>query len=171
AQQVTLTHNDCGVYRVGMAKHCIERPHFAFEGIDDDDLWLWCRHGEGKIQYRAPGGLISAEDAADNRNCILQTHVLLRYIDPTTDTPTQKFPHNPNGSEDAIAGLVSADRLVFGHMAHTEVSVYASRDPRWFAEKDDLNRMGFKAAEVDDKLRYGVGMKVFENIVRYVSKG
>ena len=45
-------------------------------------------------------------------------------------------------------------------MAHPEVSVYASRDPRWFFIKDELRRQG-----IEDYESKGIGLKIFENIV------
>jgi len=167
-QIVTLTHNNCGNYRVSFVLHRIEQPHFAFEGIDDPDLYLWCRHGEGNLQFYSQFGLITHEQAEANRNLVNQNHVLLRYAHPETRQPTQEFPHNPNGSEDAIAGLVDPTGNIFGHMAHTEVGIYFSRDPRFFRWKDELRRQGVKARDFDEKRLEGTCLQVFQNIVNHV---
>lgn len=156
-QTLTLTHNDCGNYRVTPALHKIESGHFAFKDIDED-LYLWCRHGEGKIQFYSEHGLISKQEAEQNRKKVNQNHVLLRYA--KENNSTQEFPYNPNGSVNGIAGLLNENGCIFGHMAHPEVSVYASRDPRWFFIKDDLRRQGIKDYESK-----GIGLKIFENIV------
>jgi len=167
-QTVTLTQNDCGVYRVAPVLHKVERNHFAFKGIEDKDLLLWCRHGEGKMLFYSENGLISKENASVNRFLTNPSHILLRYAVPGSMETALEFPHNPNGSVDGIAGLVNQDGNIFGHMAHPEVSVYASRDPRWFAIKDQLRREGIKADQLDENHMRGVGLKIFENIVDYV---
>ena len=167
-QTVTLTHNDCGNYFVTFAPHRIESRHFAFDGIDGSDLRMWCRHGEGKIQFYSEQGLISKEEGNQNRQMVNESHVLLRYINPETKEPTQKFPDNPNGSADAIAGLIDITENIFGHMAHTEVGIYRSRDPRFFELKDKLRREGVKAKNIDEKRIEGLCLKIFENIVNHV---
>ncbi len=165
-QTVTLAGNNCGVYRVTPTLHKIERPHFAFEGIDDSDLYLWCRHGEGKIQFYSEYGLVSKEEGEESRRRVNEDYVLLRYVDPNTGQATEQFPYNPNGSVDGIAGLANGN--IFGHMCHTEVSVYSSRDPRFFERKDELRRRGIKATALDEKLLEGIGLKVYQNIVNRV---
>lgn len=169
-QTVTLTTNDCGNYRVAPVLHRIERPHFAFEGIDSSDLYLWCRHGEGKIQFYSNYGLISKEEGERNRRRVNENHVLLRYADPITGQQTEEFPHNPNGSVDGIAGLVNPDDNIFAHMGHSEASVEFSRDPRFFDEKDRLRRQGVKARDLDRHMPKGVGLTIFRNIVNHVRK-
>lgn len=167
-QIVTLTHNDCRNYFVAPAPHIIEKYHFAFDGVDDSDLYLWCRHGEGKLQFHSDSGLISAKEAEDNRGIVDPDHVLLRYVDPETMELTKKFPYNPNGSVDGIAGLVDHTGNIIGHMAHTEVGVYISRDPRFFMWKDEWRRQGIKAEDIDEKRLEGVCLKIFKNIVEHV---
>ena len=167
-QTVTLTGNDCGNYRVDFVHHKIERPHFAFEGIDESDLYLWCRHGEGKVQFWSKYGSVSEEEGEEMRRRVNERHVLLRYAHPEMGELTEEFPWNPNGSVDGIAGLVNSNGNIFAHMAHTEVSVYASRDPRWFKWKDELRRQGHRPDEYWDEERLrGIGLKIFRNIVEY----
>ncbi|MCX6706677.1 MAG: phosphoribosylformylglycinamidine synthase subunit PurQ [Candidatus Woesearchaeota archaeon] len=167
-QTVTLTHNTCGVYRVDYVPHRIEKhegmPHFAFEGISDSILWLWCRHGEGKIMFYSDSGLISSEEGEQNRRAVNQRHVLLRYANPAIGV-TEDFPYNPNGSVDGIAGLVDPSGNIIGHMAHTEVSIHNSRDPRFFWVKDSMRRKGIKASDIDEKVMEGWGLQIFRNIV------
>lgn len=163
-QTVTLTNNDCGVYRVDFVLHKVEPiKHFAFEGIDE--IYLWCRHGEGNLKFYSPYGSVSKEESEQIREAVNKNHVLLRYISPETHKPTQAFPYNPNGSVDAIAGL--ANNTFIGHMAHTEVGVYITRDPRWPKIKDDLRRKGIKAGDLTDKMMEGPALQVFRNIVEY----
>jgi phosphoribosylformylglycinamidine synthase len=165
-QKVTLTHNNCRNYRVAPVLHRVERSHFAFEGIEDTDLYLWCRHGEGNLQFHSESGLISLERAEKTRQAVNENHTLLTYADPNTLEPTEQFPYNPNGSVDGLAGLVDSSGNIFGHMAHPEVSIYASRDPRWFVQKDKVRRQGIKA-EVFNKIHKGIGLTIFKNIVSH----
>ena len=168
-QTVTLAGNDCGNYFVGFVPHKVEKKeHFAFKDVGESYLNLWCRHGEGKIQFYSPFGSVSKEDAEENRRKVNENHVLLRYIKPSTGEMTLEFPDNPNGSVDGIAGLVNSNGHIIGHMAHTEVGIYASRDPSWFIVKDILRRQGVKAKDLYGKRLEGECLKVFENIVNYV---
>ncbi len=163
-QTVTLTHNDCGNYRVDFVLHKVKAPrHFAFNKIDE--IYLWCRHGEGKIMFYSPYGSIDKEQSEITRQKVNDNHVLLSYVNPNTHEPTEEFPYNPNGSVDAIAGLYN--QTFIGHMAHTEVGIYITRDPRWPKIKDSLRRKGFKAADLTDKMLEGPALQVFRNLVGY----
>ncbi len=163
-QTLTLTHNACGNYRVGFVLHKVEdTKHFAFKGIDN--IRLWCRNGEGNLQFRSQYGSVTKQEAAANRRKVNENHVLLRYIDPNAESPTQEFRYNANGSIDGIAGL--SNGTFFGHMAHPEVGIYASRDPQWFSQKDRMRRQGIKAKDLDEKLLEGEALKVFRNIVNH----
>lgn len=164
-QTVTLTNNDCGNYRVAPVLHKVVREHFAFENIYDS--YFWCRHGEGKIQFYSDHGIVSKEEGEKNRKRVNENHVLLRYVNTFTGQPTQKFPHNPNGSIDAIAGLVNSNGNIFAHMAHTEVSLDFSRHPRYFARKDELRRRGVKSEDLSREMTEEFGLRVFRNIVNH----
>jgi phosphoribosylformylglycinamidine synthase len=164
-QRVTLGPNACKSYRVDVIQHRlhpVNKDHFAFKGIDDSDFALWCRHGEGNLQFRSRFGTVTEEEAEKNRAAVNARHVLLRYFNPETG----KFEYPHNGSIDGIAGLVDETGNIFGHMAHTEVSVYATHYPEWFLQKDDLRRSGIKAEEIDGKALEDIGLEVFRNIVR-----
>jgi phosphoribosylformylglycinamidine synthase subunit PurQ / glutaminase len=165
-QTVTLTNNDCGNYRVAWVEHKVERPHFAFEGFDT--LGIWCRHGEGKIQFSSDYGLVPNSIGAERRADVNERHVLLRYVDPVSHLRTQEFPQNPNGSVDAIAGLVDTTGNIFAHMAHTEVTVHREMEPDFFIWKDQMRRHGYSARMIDGELMHGRTRKVFENIMAYL---
>ena len=47
----------------------------------------------------------------------------LRYVENTTSKPTQRYPFNPNGSPEAIAGVRSRDGKVLALMPHPERTV------------------------------------------------
>jgi phosphoribosylformylglycinamidine synthase len=164
-QTVTLTQNNCGNYWVAPVMHQVARPdHFAFMGLGDN-VRIWCRHGEGKMVFWAPHGLVSEAEGEKNRKAVNERHVLLRYVHPDTKDITQDFPYNPNGSIDSIAGLVDPTGNIIGHMAHTEVGVHASREPDWFSKKDKLRRRGVMANDLEGKIMEGPCLQVFRNIV------
>lgn len=165
-QTLTLTNNTCGVYRVTPALHIVETPHFAFQGLPNE-FYLWCRHGEGKIQFYSKYGLMSRAEGEENRRKVNENHVLLRYANPETFEPTEQFPHNPNGSIDGIAGLINPTGTIIGHMAHPEVSVYCSRDPRWFSDKDFARTQGIMAEKMEGERMEDIGLKIFRNVVNY----
>ncbi len=166
-QTLTLTNNDCGSYRVDFVPHKVERKHFAFKGIDEV-FWIWCRHGEGKIQFYSPYGQISKKEAQENREAVNQNHVILRYVDPFRGAPTENFSDNPNGSVDGIAGLCNSNGHIFAHMAHTEATIYLSRDPRFWQKMDELRRQGIPAEMLTQEKLEAICAKVFKNIVNYV---
>lgn len=164
-QTVTLTHNDCGSYRVAPVLHAVNQHHFAFAGIGEE-VYLWCRHGEGKIQFYSTTGLISNEEAERNRQAVNIAHTLLRYKNPETKETALKFPHNPNGSDSGIAGLFNKDGNIFGHMAHTEVGIYKSRSADFMKWKDAMRRQGIKASMLDEPRLEDICLEVYRNIVK-----
>lgn len=155
---LTLADNDCGSYRVDYVPHVVNDNHFAFSGLEDDLFYLWCRHGEGKIQFSSDHSVISHSNADEMREKVKKDHVLLSYADPKSSQATNEFPYNPNGSDSGIAGLKSSNGRVFGHMAHPEVSVYEDTNPDWFKQKEIAKRNGTKIDE-------SIGLKIFKNIV------
>lgn len=157
---LTLSDNACGSYRVDYVPHKVTSDHFAFSGLKDL-IYLWCRHGEGRVTFNSDFSSYSKKDAAENTEKILEDHVLLQYINPQSLEATQEFPFNPNGSEYAIAGLKSSNCRIFGHMAHPEVSVFASRNPEWFREKEAKRRGLGQGKDLE------FGRRVFSNIVEY----
>jgi phosphoribosylformylglycinamidine synthase len=165
-QTVTLTHNDCGNYWVAPVLHAVEGDHFAFKNVESP-LYMWCRHGEGKLVFHSPSGSIPEEEAEATRTAVNKNHVLLRYMTPQGEI-AEEFPDSPNGSVDGIGGLVSANGNIIGHMAHPEVGIYLSRDPRWFEMKDEMRRKGIKAEALDEKALEDRCLQVFRNIVDYV---
>ena len=165
-QTVTLTHNDCGNYWVAPVLHLIEGDHFAYRGIESP-LHIMCRHGEGKLLFYSPTGTMTEMEAEENRRIVNEKHVILRYADSDGE-PTEKFPDNPNGSDEGIASLINTNGNIIGHMAHPEVGINISNDPRWPRIKDAMRRRGVKAADLDEKMLEDTCLQVFRNIVDYV---
>jgi phosphoribosylformylglycinamidine synthase len=79
------------------------------------------RHGEGRLLC-APSTL----------EALRRDHLApLRYVDPESGAPTTRFPANPNGSPDGIAGLCDPSGRVFGLMPHPEAFLYPENHPDW----------------------------------------
>ncbi|MCD6056183.1 MAG: phosphoribosylformylglycinamidine synthase [Gammaproteobacteria bacterium] len=69
-------------------------------------------HGEGRAVWAAKDGVYSALEAKT---------IALRYVDDNR-SPTSKYPYNPNGSTEGVAGLTSQDGRVTIMMPHPERS-------------------------------------------------
>lgn len=77
-------------------------------------------------------------------------HVAIRYAS-----------ENPTGTLDRIAGLINKKSNVLGLMPHPERAVFFTQLPDWTFRKENRQREGKRAA------KYGPGLKVFQNAVRY----
>lgn len=148
-QRLALMQNNCGTFQNFWVELKFEpgSPCVFTNGLDRMPLPI--RHGEGKI-YTPDGKVLKAVEAA---NC-----VACRYIDPATGEPTQSFPHNPNGSQHAIAGLCDPSGRLFGLMPHPEAYLFPEHHPHW-----DLDRVR------GDLPREGLGMQLFRNAIGYLN--
>ena len=146
-RKVTLASNDSGVFRDAWVylRANPKSPCVFTKGIEE--MYLPVRHGEGKF--------IADSDATRRR--LFENHqVALQYIDPIAHEPTQEFPSNPNGAEDAIAGVCDPTGRIFGVMPHPEAYFSPYNHPRWMRQK------------IEGKLpKEGLGAAVFRNAVRF----
>ncbi|WP_159744339.1 phosphoribosylformylglycinamidine synthase [Luteimonas cellulosilyticus] len=90
--------------RLGLLE-VVESPSMFFAGMAGSRIPVAVAHGEGRAQFDAPA------DPA-------QARVALRYVD--ADGAATTYPANPNGSQDAIAGLSTDDGRVSILMPHPE---------------------------------------------------
>ena len=90
----------------------------------DSKGWFSINHGEGKL-FASDEVIKKMED---------QNLVVFRYVDQK-GIPTQKYPDNPNGSINAIAGVCDSTGLIFGMMPHPEKFVDLTQYPNWRREK------------------------------------
>jgi len=143
---VSLTYNDSGRFEdrwvtlgTNQASPCI-----FTKGMDT--LEVPVRHGEGKFVTKDPGVLeeIEARDL-----------VVFRYLDPVTHEPTAHYPHNPNGSVNAIAGICDPTGRIFGLMPHPEAYTHRTNHPKW-------TRM-----ELPEE---GAGVQIFRNACNYLKE-
>ncbi len=91
-----------------------------FAGMAGSRVPVVVSHGEGRAVFSDPSTLDSVLGAGQ---------VAMRYVDAEGE-PTQRFPLNPNGSQGAVAGVVSADGRVSIMMPHPE-RVFRSVQQSW----------------------------------------
>ncbi len=125
-RDLTLTGNDSGRFEDRWVRLVVDSdsPCVFTRGVGR--LYLPIRHGEGKIVGRASGLARSVTDR----------HLApVRYGTADGDAPTMEYPYNPNGSEEAIAGVCDPTGRVFGLMPHPESFVHRTNHPRWTREE------------------------------------
>ena len=102
---------------------------------------IWCpvAHGEGRF-------LVAEEQVLTRLRA--QRQIALRYVE--ADGSPARYPGNPNGSVDGIAGICNSSGTVLGLMPHPEDHVFPQQHPRWTRGEDG-----------------GLGLQLFANGVRY----
>jgi phosphoribosylformylglycinamidine synthase I len=98
-------------------------------------------HGEGRFVTRDASALEALRASGQ---------VALRYV--ASGGGPAGYPDNPNGSEDAIAGVCNPAGNVLGLMPHPEDAILPQQHPRWTRER-------WRAE--------GDGLAIFRNAVRY----
>ncbi len=146
SQDATLTFNDSGrfedrwVYlRINEKSPCV-----FTKGLKN--LYLPVRHGEGKFALTSEKVLQDLK----KRNLIA-----VQYSDENCETPVMKYPLNPNGSVEAIAGICDETGRVFGMMPHAEAYLHYTNHPRWTREILPVE---------------GLGVALFRNGIEYIRK-
>jgi phosphoribosylformylglycinamidine synthase I len=147
-QQVTLTHNDSGVFRDDWIRLTVNpaSPCVFTRGLDRLEFPI--RHGEGKFLTRESAVLELLKK---------QNQIVYQYADDGW-SPTQAFPANPNGSVEAIAGICDPSGRIFGTMPHPEAAIIPEHHP-------DFARTRALGQPHPDTL----GLKIFENAIQYLS--
>lgn len=80
-------------------------------------------HGEGRFVTGDPAVITALRDGGQ---------IALRYVVPGADP--LEYPANPNGSDDAIAGVCNAEGNVLGLMPHPENAILPWQHPNWTRE-------------------------------------
>lgn len=148
-QKISLMQNDCGSFQNFWVTLKVEAKSPCVFTRGMDVLPVPIRHGEGKI-FTLDHALLAHMESLGCVAC--------RYADPATGLATQKFPHNPNGSLNAIAGLCDPSGRIFGLMPHPEAYLYPENHPQWTRQKTE----GALPA-------HGLGLQIFENAVRHMN--
>jgi phosphoribosylformylglycinamidine synthase I len=149
-QTLSIIQNDCSTFQDRWVRLRFESasPCVFTRGLDFIDLPV--RHGEGKV-FTLDKKLLRRLESLGCVPC--------RYANAETGEPTQKFPWNPNGSLNAIAGLCDPTGRIFGLMPHPEAYLYPENHPHW-----DIQKMRGILPE------HGLGLSFFRNAVDYLRK-
>jgi phosphoribosylformylglycinamidine synthase len=140
--RATLAPNDRLGYRDAWVRLAFDpaSPCVWTRGLTE--MELPARHGEGKFVTESPELLKRLEAAKQ---------VAARYVGPD-GRPTMDWPHNPNGSPRAVAGVCDPSGRLFGLMPHPDAYLYPFHHPRW------------RRRELEGSLpREGEGLAVFRN--------
>jgi phosphoribosylformylglycinamidine synthase subunit PurQ / glutaminase len=142
-QEVTLTHNNASRFDNRWVNLSVDpaSPCVWLQGLDLLEVPI--RHGEGKFVAR-DGEVLSRLQR--------QGQVALRYATAAGTQANGRFPENPNGSVDDIAGICDPSGRVFGLMPHPEAFLHRTNHPRWTREE---------LPEV------GAGLALFKNAVDF----
>jgi len=105
-------------------------------------IYLPVAHGEGKFVTKDKEVLARLKK---------NHQIVFQYCDD--QGKLAGYPHNPNGSEDNIAGICDETGRILGLMPHPERNMYREQHPRW--------TMGPNAPD---------GLQIFNNAVTYAKK-
>src|SRR6056297_2215855 len=154
-RSVALTFNDCGNFRDDWVHLNINEnaPCVFTKGLSHMELPI--RHGEGKFV---------ADDAVTNR-LINENQVVCRYATTDGSPAGGRFPDNPNGSMQDIAGICDPTGRVFGLMPHPAAFNHFTNHPDWARCKALENRNKTPAEP-----RLTTATCMFENAVSYSRK-
>ena len=149
-QKLSLIQNDCGTFQNYWVRLRFESssPCVFTRGLRSVSLPV--RHGEGKV-FTLDKNLLRRLETSGCIPC--------RYANPRSGEATQEYPHNPNGSLHAIAGLCDPTGRIFGLMPHPEAYAYPENHPQW-----ELQKLRGVLPE------YGLGLDLFRNAVSHLRK-
>ena len=143
-QTATLMNNDCGKFEDRWIHLKSSGKSVWTEGIQGV-ITLPVAHGEGKFVPQSENLLKQLND---------NSQIVFRYC--SADGGKPKYPENPNGSVENIAGIADATGRVFGLMPHPERHFLFTQHPSW--------------TRLEKKSKFGDGAKIFENGVKYIQK-
>jgi phosphoribosylformylglycinamidine synthase len=153
SRQVAIVWNDCGNFRDCWVHLEVNRgsPCVFTRGLGTLELPI--RHCEGKFYA----------DASVIRRLSAENLVVLRYADRAGRPARGRFPDNPNGSLDDIAGICDPSGRVFGLMPHPEAFNHWTNHPDWIRHKETYRRQKRSCPQE------GAGIQILRNAVEYLS--
>lgn len=143
----TLTWNLNGKYTARWVHLKVAAPGNVFlKGIDEFDLPI--AHAEGRIVVRDSGVL----DEWRRQGQVALTYAQWKPVDGAGNPINDRWPANPNGSTEDIAGLGDPTGRILGLMPHPERFLFGTQHPQW-------TRLGLTGD--------GAGRRIFQNAVDY----
>lgn len=109
--------------RLSLVRVAEETASVLLAGMQGSVMPVAVAHGEGRAAF---------DDTAAAKNLIGEKLVALQYVDHHHRI-TERYPYNPNGSFDGIAGLTTATGLVTAMMPHPE-RVFRVVQHSWYPE-------------------------------------
>ena len=154
-RSVALTFNDCGNFRNDWVHLNIndKSPCVFTKGLSRIELPI--RHGEGKFV---------ADDAVIDR-LTNDNQVVCRYATPDGNPAAGRFPDNPNGSMQDIAGICDPTGRIFGLMPHPEAFNHNTNHPDWARRRELMTR-----GQTPAKASLTTGIRLFESAASYLRK-
>jgi len=152
-RSVALIHNDCGNFRdqwVHLQANP-QSPCLFTRGLKN--LELPVRHGEGKFYA----------DHQTMERLNGQGLIALRYASAGGTPADGKFPQNPNGSLNDVAGICDPSGRVFGLMPHPEAFHHWTNHPDW-----PRTRANGKDPGLTDDQGLTPGVRILRNGVDYI---
>jgi phosphoribosylformylglycinamidine synthase I len=152
-RRVAVTYNDSGNFIDTWVNLSVNResPCVFTRGISS--LELPVRHGEGKFY--------AAKENIDR--LFKNNQVVMQYADHDGRRAQGRWPLNPNGSLEDIAGICDPTGRIFGLMPHPEAFNHFTNHPEWTRRKETIIRQGNTAIPEE-----GEGIKIFRNAVDYI---
>jgi phosphoribosylformylglycinamidine synthase len=144
ARQATLTNNDSGKFEDRWCYLKGEGNSVWTQNLDRV-VYFPVAHAEGKFVVR---------DREVLNRINRQGQVAFRYCD--AQGGRTKYPGNPNGSVEDIAGITDPTGRILGLMPHPERHFLFRQHPFWTRLKSNG--------------RYGQGAKIFENGITYIQR-
>ncbi|UCG13226.1 MAG: phosphoribosylformylglycinamidine synthase subunit PurQ [Deltaproteobacteria bacterium] len=151
SRRVALIWNDCGNFRDQWVHLRVNEDSRCVFTRGLERLELAVRHGEGKFYAEEP--II--------KRILEENQVVLRYADKEGNPAKGRFPENPNGSLEDIAGICDSTGRVFGLMPHPEAFNHWTNHPEWTRQKEHYRR---KRKPYPTE---GGGIQIFRNAVNY----
>ncbi|OJD21965.1 phosphoribosylformylglycinamidine synthase [Blastomyces percursus] len=105
------------VCMVGISDPGPAAPSVFLHGMHGSSLPIAVAHGEGRASF--------ANSSSNAESLVKQNLAPIRYVDNSSLKPTTKYPFNPNGSPEGIAGVRTPDGKVLALMPHPERTIMA----------------------------------------------
>jgi phosphoribosylformylglycinamidine synthase len=134
-RSLALTFNDCGNFRNDWVTLSVNPASPCVFTRDFERLEFPVRHGEGKLY----------SDPATLERLRVNNLVAIRYALPDGTPAAGRFPFNPNGSLNDIAGICDPTGRIFGLMPHPEAYNHWTNHPTWTRTREMRKRRGLPA--------------------------
>ncbi|KAH8891302.1 phosphoribosylformylglycinamidine synthase [Thozetella sp. PMI_491] len=132
--------------RFSMVQIQENKPSVFLDGMNGSAFPIAVSHGEGRAQFSSPSALQTLGDDG---------LIPIRYVDNGLNV-TEKYPFNPNGSPQGVAGVRSKDGRVLAMMPHPERTILP--DTASYVPPNLVESLG----------QFGPWIKLFRNARRWV---